>query len=134
MPLGNIRPTALHKVPGEVVTKVGARARCQVFQRGEVWAQQTEQVVERILIAAVGCGCQQHHVARRVLCQTLEQLVALLSALTRVGAGVCLVNDDEFGAETLEGFTPPIGLDVVQADHGERVGIEHRRAGRKVAL
>ena len=38
------------------------------------WAQQAEQVIERIFIAAVGCGSQQHHVARGILCQAFQQL------------------------------------------------------------
>ncbi|MCY1294580.1 hypothetical protein D9M69_359740 [compost metagenome] len=66
--------------------------------------------------------------------QALEQLVALLPALSALCAGVGFVHDDELGAEALKGFAPTFGLDVVQAHHGERVRIEHGGAGWQVTL
>ena len=57
--------------------------------------------------------------------QALEQLVALLTALACLGAGVGLVHDDELGAEALEGLASALGLDVVQANDRVGVGVEH---------
>ena len=93
-------------------------------------AQQAQQVEKRFFIAAVRGGGEQHHVALGVFCQTFEQLITLLAALATLGAGVCLVHDDEFRAKALEGFAPTFGLDVVQADDCEGVGIKHRSARR----
>jgi hypothetical protein len=61
--------------------KVCARPGRQVLQRREIGDEQPEQVEERVLVAAVGSGRQQHQVAVAVFGQALEQLVALLPPL-----------------------------------------------------
>ena len=97
-------------------------------------AQQAQQVEKGLFIAAVRGGGKQHHVALRVFCQTFEQLITLLAALATLSAGVGFVHDDKFRAKALEGFAPTFGLDVVQADDCEGVGIKHRGARRQVTL
>ena len=39
-------------------------------------------------------------------------------------AGMCLINNDSFGARTCEALTPFVGLDVIQTDDCEWMGIE----------
>ena len=64
-----------------------------------------------------------------VIRQPLEELVTLLAALPALGAGVCFIDDDEFGAKALEGLAAALGLDVVQADDGEGMGVKQRGTG-----
>ncbi|CAJ6933683.1 Uncharacterised protein [Burkholderia pseudomallei] len=44
------------------------------------------------------------------------------------------VHDDELGTKFLEGFATTFGLDVVQADHSEWIGIEYRGTWWQVSL
>jgi hypothetical protein len=66
--------------------------------------------------------------------QALEQREALLPALVGAHASVRLVDHDQSRTSTREAVAPPLSLDVVEADHRERVGLEQGLRGRKVAL
>ena len=72
----DVGASALH----EVARQTDAQALVFERRRQQRRIEQAEQPVERLLIAAVRRGRQQHHVARTVLGQELQQLEALLPA------------------------------------------------------
>ena len=62
--------------------------------------------------------------SRRVFGDSSEELKTLLAAEMRADAGVGFVNDDERWTGAREAFAALLCLDVVEADNGERVGLE----------
>ena len=86
--------------------------------------EQAQQPVECRLVAAVRRGGEQNEMALAILGKPLEQFEALLPALVRADAGVRFVDHDQSRAGAREAVAAPLGLDVVEADHGERIGIE----------
>jgi hypothetical protein len=58
--------------------------------------------------------------------QPLQQLEALLPSLMRANAGMRLVDRDKSRTGPRKGVAAPVGLDVVETDHGVGVGIKQR--------
>jgi hypothetical protein len=69
-----------------------------------------------------------------VLGQSLQQLEALLAALMGADAGMRLVDHDQLWAGPGKRVATPVGLDVVEADHGVGMRIEQRLRRRQPAL
>ena len=75
--------------------------------------------------------------ARGIGGEPLEELMPLVPARAGhagVGAGVGLINDNEFGASPEEVAPPPVGLDEVRRDDDVRIHVEQRLADRALAL
>ena len=66
--------------------------------------------------------------------QLAQQLETLLARLACADTGVRLVDDDKFRAGTNEVVAMSVGLDVIQANHGEGMGVEDRIADRQPTL
>src|SRR5690606_31182894 len=78
---------------------------------------------------------REHHEMPSLLAdKPLQQIVALMAALPRRGAGMCLVDDDQLGAGPQKLGTPPLALDVIEADDGVRVRRKNTLARRKVTF
>ena len=77
---------------------------------------------------------QQHQLAVFVRRQALEQTEPLLAPALRPNAGMGFVDDDHAGADARELVAAAIGLDVVEADHCERVGFEQADARGQFAF
>ena len=102
---------------------------------GELLVQQAQQIIEGVLVAAVGRGGEHHKVPARLLRQTLQQGVALVTPPPFARrAGVGLVHDHEIAAGAQKAFTVAFALDPVQAHHRERKGLEDRAAHRQSPL
>jgi hypothetical protein len=119
---GDVDAAALDEVAGEadaggfILEGAGA----------EAGPEQTEQTVERVLVAAVGCCRQKKKMTLGIIGEPPQQLEALLAALMGADAGVSLVHDDKARADPGEGFAASVRLDVVQAHHRIGMGIEQR--------
>ena len=66
--------------------------------------------------------------------ETGKEIKTLLSTFMSAYAGVRFIDDNKLWTSSSEGVATPFGLDVIQANHGERVGIEKRLRDRKAAL
>ena len=88
---------------------------------GELLVQQAQQVVEGVLVAAVGRGGEHHKVPARLLRQTLQQGVALVTPPPFARrAGVGLIHDHEIATGPQKALAVAFALDPVQAHHRER--------------
>ena len=130
--VADVGAPALHEVARELAADAFALGTVQVEgQVGEVAVEQAQQRAERLLVAAVGRGRDEHEVPRRVCRHPTQQLEALLpSAADATGqrAAVGLVHDDELGALEHEVLGAARRLDEVGGDDGEAVPVEHRDA------
>ncbi len=130
----DVRAAALHVVGGELLTQPVARLALGGGERLEGRLEQREQPVERLLVATVRGGGEQHQVALRVGGQLLEQRVTQMRAVAGRRAGVGLVDDHQLGAGAGEFVAPLLAFDVVQADHGDGMLLEQAHADRQAAL
>ena len=135
----DVGPAALHEVAGEPAAHAVAPGPVEVLHRkvGKVVIEEGEERSERIFIAAVRGGGDQHDVAGGVCGHTPQELMALLAAAADPageGAAVRFVHDYQLGAPHREVLGAARGLDEVGGHHGERVPVEDRHAERQVAL
>jgi len=65
-------------------------------------------------------------VSVRILSQTPHHFKSLMTSTSfgTVGAGVGFINNDKFGAGTLEFFSPAIGFNIVHRDDYEGITFE----------
>src|SRR5690606_5754540 len=112
-----------------------ALRRRKLRQPFELWIQQTEQVVEGYIVAAMWCGSEQHHVALRIARQVAQQFVAQVASTTGISTGVSLVHDHQLGARAHEVVPSPLALYVVEGNDCERMhrkdGLVHRQSSLK---
>ena len=98
---------------------------------GELAIEQAQQRAERLLVAAVRRGGDEHEVPRRVFGDAPQQLEALLPPAPDAAgqrATVRLVHDHELRALEDEILGAARRLDEVGGDDGEAVSVEHRDA------
>ena len=77
---------------------------------------------------------QKDHPPVRVPSQPRQKLEALLPPLVRADAGMRFVDDNEIRAAPGEAFAALLGLDVVEADDREGIGIEQGLGERQASL
>ena len=129
----DVDTVALH----EVATEFSAErlvVLALVHERVELWLQQSDQAVERLAVAGMRRSREKQHVTRGVLRQFAHKLVAVLQGCSAVGAGMGLVNHDEFRRGAQKVVTVRLGLDVVEADHDGVVIGEDRFISGDVTL
>ena len=134
--LFEIEPAALHEIVAQFIAQVLAALALGHFAEAlEFRIEQPEQVVERLLVAAVRCGGEQHQVALGISGQAPKQLIALLTPATLArSAGVGLIDDHELAAAAQEALAVAVALDPIQAHHRERNHVKDRLAGRQSPL
>ncbi len=77
----DVASSALDEVGGQTAAVPLVFGAGQILGKGgEVRVQECQERAERLLVAAVGSGGHQDHVAVRVCGETLDQLVALMAA------------------------------------------------------
>ena len=86
------------------------------------------------MVARVWCGGEKEKMAILVLCEFFEEFEAELFALAGGGAGVRLVHHHALGSHRKKMVPVAFALDVVEADHHERVLVEKPRAIGQVTL
>src|SRR6056297_3142633 len=91
---------------------------------GKVPAKQRQNVVEGFRVAGMRRRGEQNHMTVRVLCQTVQQDLPLGCAASAADTGMRLVHDVEVRAGSREVGPAAIGLYVIQADNGDRMGVE----------
>ncbi len=113
-----------------------ADARALLVERGlrEGGVEKAQQSVEGVLVAAVRGRGEEDEVPLAVRGEPLQQLEALMPALMRPDAGMRLVDDDQRRASPREAFPPLVGLDVIEADHGEGMRLEQGLRRRQASL
>ena len=123
---------ALHEIVAQIQAQLPAAvALSHLTEPLKLGIEQTEQVVERFLVAAVGRRGEQHQVALWLLRQTPQQLIALLAAATLASrTGVGLIHDHELAAAAQEALAIAIALDPIEAHHREGDHVEDRFARR----
>src|SRR5580704_15425147 len=90
----------------------------------EARVKQPKQPLEGRLIPAVGRGGQENEVALLILGQAAQEFESLLTPLVCAYTGVCLIHHDGIGAGAGKAVATLVGLDIVQANHRDRVSIE----------
>src|SRR5439155_6361941 len=98
--------------------------------------EQAQERPERLFIAAVRRGGDEHEVARRLFGYAAQQLETLLSAPSDTACQrttMGFVHDHEFGALEDEVLGTAGRLDEVRRDHSEAVVVEDRNAQGQVA-
>ena len=133
-PFIDVGAAALDEMLGELLTQLFLVVAPGRGELGEYWLEQGQQAIKRVLVATVWSRREQHQVALGIGGQLTQQLVALLACLACANTGVRLVDDDKLRASTNEVVAMPVRLDVIQADHGEGMGVEDRIAYRQPTL
>ena len=95
----------------------------------EVLVQESQELPECTLFAAVRSRGKEDHVPVRIIGQGSNQLHALVpsaGASHCAGAGMRFIHDDHLRAASEEIVPPAVGLDVIQGDDSEGVMLEER--------
>src|SRR6056297_2466320 len=91
---------------------------------GEVRSKQRQNVVKSFGIARMRRRSEQDHMTVGVFCQAVQQDLPLGCAASAADTGMRLVHDDKVRAGSREVGPAAIGLYVIQADNGDRMGVE----------
>ncbi len=128
LPFFDVLAPALDEVTGEFIAQVAALIFV-IAERGELRAQQGEEIVEGVVVARMRCGGKQDQVAILIRSEFLQQLEAELFPLTHCRAGVGLIHDNAFWRDGEEVLAVTLAFDVIEADDDERVLIKEADTG-----
>ena len=127
---GDVDPPALH----EMARKPHANLLAVERAVRKSWSSRLSSRSNAASSPLCGVAVSRIRWRSRSLGEPLEQLEPLLPALVRADAGMRLVDDDQRRAGARKAVAAPLGLDVVEADHGVGMGVEQRLRGGQAAL
>jgi len=125
-----IDPATLNEVTRQALAIPGV---VEVY-RGEGRVDQGEQAAEGFFIPGMRGRGQKDYSPVWIACQFGKKLEPLLLALLRANAGVSFVYDYEIRTGPSKAIAALVGLDVVEADDCEGIGVEQGLGERQAAL
>ena len=106
----------------------------RVLQSGEIRVQQSEQVMEGIIVARMRRCRQQQKMPRLVVRELAKQIEAPVASPSSGHRGMRFVDDNHLRASAQKVVEATLTLDEIQTDDGERICLEHADRIWQIAL